>query len=395
MRIGILTYHRVVNDGSILQAYCLQNLLSELIPSAKIEVIDYRPRVLERLEYRRIVSRRFPFVQLSQLRRMWDLRSFVRKNMDVSRESCTTDSTSEAAAFISGQEYDVIVVGSDTVWEIREKGNVPPAPNIFFLPGVNTSRKLSFAASSDPVVDTPLLKQEPRCRRIRELLDEFALITIRDDATFELLSSLGVDEDRLRFMPDPTLLWDFTGLVDTTSAARLRGDKPLAGLATSELELRRQVSEQLVDEGFEVINLLGEPVGAQKRIPAGYGLEQRLGIYKHLDLMITDRFHGSIFSLKVGQVPVVFIERGRKWPHSNSKGRDLFRRLGLEDVVWRYNGGSIPDDFVATRRAISEEACTDVGTRLTRLADQGREVLTDLCEEMRHPDPGKRPVSTK
>lgn len=41
MKIGIPTYHRVINHGSAVQAYCLVSLLAERLPEVRIELIDY------------------------------------------------------------------------------------------------------------------------------------------------------------------------------------------------------------------------------------------------------------------------------------------------------------------------------------------------------------------
>ena len=42
MRIGISTYHSCLNDGAILQAYCLASALKERIQGAEVEIVDYR-----------------------------------------------------------------------------------------------------------------------------------------------------------------------------------------------------------------------------------------------------------------------------------------------------------------------------------------------------------------
>lgn len=65
-----------------------------------------------------------------------------------------------------------------------------------------------------------------------------------------------------------------------------------------------------------------------------------------LDFLISDRFHSSIFTLKLAGAPVVFIESSAKWPDPNSKGRDLFERIGIQNMVWRYEGGDVPSDLV-------------------------------------------------
>ena len=52
MRIGLLTYHHVVNIGSVLQAYCAWRLLTQLYPKARVEIIDHVPAVSEAYKQR-------------------------------------------------------------------------------------------------------------------------------------------------------------------------------------------------------------------------------------------------------------------------------------------------------------------------------------------------------
>ena len=50
MKIGILTYHHVINDGAVLQTLGHVYTLKELFPEATIEVIDYRHKTFDWVE---------------------------------------------------------------------------------------------------------------------------------------------------------------------------------------------------------------------------------------------------------------------------------------------------------------------------------------------------------
>ena len=41
MRIGILTFHRAINYGAVMQAYSLSKQLKESFPEDSVEIIDY------------------------------------------------------------------------------------------------------------------------------------------------------------------------------------------------------------------------------------------------------------------------------------------------------------------------------------------------------------------
>lgn len=45
MKTGIMTFHRAINYGAVLQTYALQHVLNEL--NLENEVIDYRSRTIE------------------------------------------------------------------------------------------------------------------------------------------------------------------------------------------------------------------------------------------------------------------------------------------------------------------------------------------------------------
>jgi hypothetical protein len=121
----------------------------------------------------------------------------------------------------------------------------------------------------------------------------------------------------------------------------------LAGVAVSDYKLKTAATRQLRAKGYTVINLLGDIIEHQIDTDPKWTYGERLGVYAGLSFMITDRFHGSILTLKQSNSPVVLVEPDYFYPEKNSKGRDLFERLGLGHMVWRYEvDEAIPDDLV-------------------------------------------------
>ena len=47
MRIGILTFHRSVNNGAVMQCYALSQRLRQDFPDDEVEVIDYQMRKVD------------------------------------------------------------------------------------------------------------------------------------------------------------------------------------------------------------------------------------------------------------------------------------------------------------------------------------------------------------
>ncbi|AOY60123.1 polysaccharide pyruvyl transferase family protein [Desulfococcus multivorans] len=379
MKIGILTYHRVVNDGSVVQAYCLEKLIRSYYPNATIELVDYRPWRGEKQEHLKILTKRYPFVRYSYWNKLRSIRVFIKNNFQGKSPSCITDNIEKARRFIDAQSYDAVIVGSDTVWEGRPSGFAPHSPNIYFLPDLPSIKKIAFASSADPIISS-YANNVNRAEKIRAAIEAFNFISVRDDSTRDYLVNLGISSERIHFMPDPTLLWDLNSIVDH-SIAKYSNNKPLAGIAIGigNTSVKGQMTEQLIQNGFDVIDL-ERPKQIEKYFSQPQSLNQRLGLYSNLNMIVTDRFHGSIFTLLLAGAPVLFVETSSKWPDRNSKGRDLFRRLGLEEMVWRYDVNAPESGLVRNRLNRWNDLSKQIQGRIQSLRYSAKNTLEKMFQ---------------
>jgi polysaccharide pyruvyl transferase WcaK-like protein len=374
MKIGILTYHRVINDGSVIQAYCLQKILQKQYPRAIVEIIDYRPLRGEIKRFRGFISRQFPFFQMQYYKKLCRIDNFVCHQFRLSSQSCTTDNIDKARMFIHRQEYDAIIIGSDTVWEARPSAVAPPAPNIYYLPKLPVIKKIAFAASADPVLpDFPFNKHDSN--EIYQAIDDFDFISVRDAATKKYLIRIGVNSGKIHFMPDPTILYDFSPLIDKPKGHHKK-KKPIAGISicVGDQLVRDQIAAQLQQDGYDVVFLANS---TQLQRYFGYPIQtvgHRLGVHSVLDILVTDRFHSSIFALVLAQAPVIFVEAALKWAEPNSKGRDLFCRLGIEKMVWRYDG-IVPEGLIEEKLEIWNNVSIGIKDHLSSLMQLGRKYI--------------------
>lgn len=185
MKIGILTFHRALNYGALLQAYALQQIL--LKEGYDAEILDYRNPVIESAYY---------YPKLSERR---DIKSIVkyfiqgkqelerRKKFDDFREKvlCLSKSIyTDANLYEANREYDLFVVGSDQVWNYQAHN----FDENYFLKFVNNnSKKASFAAS----VGLSTLSDSQK-NRYYELLRDFSICSVREQIGANLLGNLGI-----------------------------------------------------------------------------------------------------------------------------------------------------------------------------------------------------------
>lgn len=387
MKIGILTYHRLANRGSVLQAYALQKRLATDLPGASVEIVDYSSFKMELLPVWRFVRNRAPIPfdphEVAETRRM---RRFVRGNLTLSSRSLRTDSTQRAMRWLQQQGYDAVIVGSDVVWEIQPRSYSVGGVTPYHLPGEAPFLKLSFAVSMDPVVDYPQRLRD-KLSQMAEHVARFDFISVRDEATRGVLVAHGVDPARIRYMPDPTLLFDLNELVGTSPWKR--GDRPVIAVDLPG-RLARPAHAAGRRAGFEVWDWRHNSGDAVDRaVPLGLDVGDLLALYAHVDLLVTDRFHGAILASKIGGAGVVFVEHDRKWPLANSKGRDLFRRAGVEGCVERVEGGDLSPSAMAggIQRATAEAETLRQG--LARLAEgEGEAALAELRQVLAGPPSG-------
>lgn len=364
-RIGLLTYHRSVNDGSAMQAYCLYQILRRELPDALIEIIDYMPASLHRRHKRlALYNLHAPFFNPRYVWNYYHQMRFLRRHCSFSQERLISDNLDQAQGFISALKYDAIVVGSDTAWELERP---PEPPNLYYRPSSSVPT-FAFAVSADPAPAADS-RWYSKANVLKQALESFEIITVRDNATKDFLQSLGITQKNIGYLPDPTILCDFSEHLSKTSMFASR-DRPLAALAASP-RLARLLRSHLVDAGFEIVSLMGSRQMKGVISPPLFStIQQRLGLYPSLDVTITDRFHMSVFALKHGRGPVIFLEDAARWPQPNSKGRDLLTRLGLQEMVWRLDEHNVSSHKLRALLAAWPNASRGLPERIALLREK-------------------------
>lgn len=322
MKIGILTFHYSSNQGSIMQAFCSYNLLREAFPEAQVELINLVPVTREVNEIL-FLKKRFPVINVNKFLRYVRLRKFTRKNMALSKRSYA-DRLEKQVKFINEQNYNVVITGSDTIW-FYSKWLRYRIPTVYFLPSEITAKKIAFAASVDPLNNSEVYLQKKE--ELKGIFHQYDSITVRDTTTDGLLNNLGCSGHQL--IADPSLLYNFEEKLNLQRS----NDQPIRpirkiGLGIADKKLTREIIEILNKMGsFEIVDFFAP-------MPIGYDhFVDELNLYHTFDVFIGDRFHRTIFSLKLSNALTLYIENPSYNKLSNSKGRDLLSRMGLHQYV--------------------------------------------------------------
>ncbi|MDU6807965.1 MAG: polysaccharide pyruvyl transferase family protein [Clostridium sp.] len=188
MKVGILTASRTNNNGTDLQALAMLKIFKKF--NSNVELINYKCCKLEN-------SRKFfyPKTLRGFLQIPWSIynhyvhEKFRKKYFIYSKK--IFDSSS-----IDNNYYDVIIVGSDQIWNLDITGGDLG----FFLPfNLKKQKKYSYAASLGKID----IKDWNNKYNLEKKLKNFTCISVREKSAVEALLQIGV---LARFDLDPLLM---------------------------------------------------------------------------------------------------------------------------------------------------------------------------------------------
>lgn len=300
MKIGIMSMQRIVNYGSFLQAYGLKSILTE--QGHTVEFVDYQtegslipesPVNPVSLCWNKVKN---SIKILSPAYRRW------RQQQIRSNQSCEKFHQVFERQFLpvlgvnehrnERPELDALVIGSDEVFNCTQKGNIVGYSRQLFGADNRAARVISYAASfGNTTLDQ--LKHYGIADEISRYLSSFDALSLRDHNSLDIVKTLcGLNGS---YHIDPVLLYGFPE-VDQISV-------PLkdyiivyayAGrIQKNEAQAIRRFAEQ---KHKKLISL-----GFWQTFCDDYILASPLEVLAYIrdaDFVITDTFHGSVFSIK-------------------------------------------------------------------------------------------------
>ena len=335
MKIGILTYHHVINDGAVLQAYAVAQCLQGEFPNARVEVINYRPRIIEIRDVRFVLKKNMISV-VENVRRYFRFKRFIANNLPLSKDRLITDDYSRALRFLESNNYDLIVVGSDEVWKIEKGRYARPFPSIYWMGEGVTCRKVAFAASANRTIYDELSVEQKKM--MKRLLDSFDLLSVRDNHTIDFLKSLGIDDGKKIYkIPDPTFILDHfpDNTMELLKKKWVDFKKPLLCVMLCDPKTSERVCLHFKEKGYVVIGLSFYVPRADVNLCGMLNPFEWAEAIKHFDFCITDRFHGAIYCLK-NMVPFVCLEKTAGYKDCKSKILSLLKDFDMTNQYLPY-----------------------------------------------------------
>lgn len=323
-KCGIITFHSAHNYGSVLQSYAMVMIMRKLGLDA--ELIDFRhPHTTDMYEWRFWT----PYKDWK-----WNIKDLIlrgifgigRKREKVFREfiehRLPKSDRIKCRSNVKSDKYDVLVCGSDQIWNHVSTGENDP---IYFLDFGNTACKFSYAASAGSNM-FPAKDYE----RYKKYLNGLKSIGVREQFLKDYLNrDFGL---KAEVNPDPTLLLD----IDEWTKI----ETPYQGLPPKYLLVYTLVkADETLAFAHKIANKLNMPVvqicnrrevDAKNKNEVDYNLmdaspEQFLWLFHHADFIVTNTFHGNMFSVIFRKDFVHFDING-----NDSRITTLHKAIGLD-----------------------------------------------------------------
>ena len=297
-------------------------------PAADIQIVDYRPfrlRLYEAIKLLKIFQRS----PLFYIRRARIFSNFIHNSLPLSAQFPFYLSEKQVINKLSKQNLDCLMVGMD-VWCVTSGTERPLFPNIYWL-GEFQGKKVAYAVSGYNS-RTELI--EKNAIKISELLKDFNLIGARDSYTMSIIKKYLLNPDIvIKKVPDPTFLFEDkpSRIKDKLTQIGVKFDQPLLGiLMFQENELMQQICAIYHAMGYQILAL--SMFNPYVDINLGDQLTpiEWAQTFPLLNFCITNRFHGTIFSI-LAQIPFLSLQTEKLEKPENSKILDLLDSFALTD----------------------------------------------------------------
>lgn len=343
MKVGIITYHFPYNCGATLQCFALQTKLEEL--GHEVCIINYRPWYHQNRytplknpiyfakkmynEPANSIQERWKHALGGFLRtiRSWKrysevavkdkkFHSFVKRNLKETRVYRTLEQLQK-----NPPSCDVYISGSDQLWNSAITGGT--FDSAYFLNfGNNKTKRMTYSVGAD------FSKLVDPTGDLKDLVKNLNVISLREEKWLPVVEAAAVGIPT-HIDVDPTLLLK-AETYEANMASLSPEKEPYILTYTMIGETQKQIyngarilSEKL---GLKVIDVSGDPGFMNKKVEDNRlcGPDEFLWYVKNAEYVITNSFHGTVFS-------VIFKKKFVTIPHAVTGNRvtELLDKLGL------------------------------------------------------------------
>jgi len=331
MKIGMLTLPIAENYGGILQVVALYRTLHNLGHDV---TLVYKQSAATQVWWKKIAKEillKIPFQDFKNLKANKKLskerlerkkfhRPFIEKEIFKISEDLYTKQDLED--FTKKENFDAVIVGSDQVWRLQYiKDDYYKSYFLDFVDGAKT-KKIAYAAS----FGKDYWEGEGDHKDIAKLLQDFTAVSVREKSGVDICKD-SFKYDKAIHVLDPTMIIGKEFYIEEIIKKYNETQTNKGGLLTYVLDE--------ADEKKEIIEFAKKSTNLKKvhhlkgfdTSNTTYSVPQWVASYANADFVVTDSFHGMVFSIIFEKEFVVIGNHNRGLDRFVS----LLSLLGLQD----------------------------------------------------------------
>ena len=302
MKILVITFSRGLNPGTFMQAYGVRTGLLKIFPNAEINYLSFPDFKWDK--GKRGKKDFIGHVLLQKAFAAYRLLKYRKLEQQVFSYTPTIDlfdyDIDKAKSIL--RKYDLVVVGSDTILEKVTGGSQQLGLNWGSSELCNAPH-VFFAASASPA---NFANDKSLLERLKLIADKFIYIGLRDGLTVDLFTNKMRVNTPVYKQPDPSYYLDINEFqLPEFYVRKLKGKKIAFYNFSPNFPYRKELADLIRRKGYTVASSVYNPY-ADIRIDT-IGPREWAGIFRYCDIIITERFHDSLFALRNCK-PVIAID---------------------------------------------------------------------------------------
>lgn len=250
---------------------------------------------------------------------------FGEENIDYSPKSMTVSDLPKL-------NYDVYIVGSDVVWGQTE--GIINRVRFLDFPLNGSMKKISYAASfgRDWI-------PEENIKHVKRCLSDFDAISVREESTVQLLKNIGIDAVHVL---DPTLLLTKLEWKNLEEPVNIPDKYVFAYILGYDQEMRKELMEWAHERELSVV-CIPYASGEYNHVDSTFGdiqisdcsPQNWVWLIEHAEYVITDSFHGTVFST-IFHKRFIVLERRQK-NNINNRMVDFLKTIEQSDKMLSFS----------------------------------------------------------
>lgn len=366
MKVYTATFY-TGNYGSVLQAFALQQKLNEVgldpvivTPTRR----DARRKEALPVRIKAFLKPEKHYGTVKKIRRYIETKLFKEKSKKLNRFIADHIKTEAYEAF---QEYSqshacILLSGSDQIWNILNG----PIDDFFLFKNIDSplARRISYAAS----IGLSELTNE-QIQYFRDILKDYDVVSIREKNAYDTLKN-ALPYLNIRYDIDPTLLYTGEWWKKYASERIIRERyifvyvlRPDSSLIRMAKRLAKKHKCKVLYTGQFADHYLGV------KTVMDTGVEDFLSYILYADFVVTNSFHGTVFSLLFGKR---FINI--KIESTSSRAENLLNMVGLRNRMI---------SSIEQLNIIEQEySCADVESQIDKYRESSLKYIEDISNQL-------------